>query len=194
MLENHLSFIDTSQKGEDALSWTPSKGFQDSIAKNNKKAFPKNKNFFFTGKNCPQKSELCEDIILSTIGEGGQVLVFDRGRKHYGLALCTDGDYLTEENKFGINPFLIIPEGNSAQDVSDRTKVFDLLSTLLLMVAFPFQSYGDGDEIIVKEALKAVWEKSGVCGKIQHVVKAIESQDAMRGSISRSLGKLCWGL
>lgn len=181
MVKDYISFIDTSQKGENTLCWNPLKGFQDPLAEN-KKDPPKNKNFFLTGKNCPQKSKFCEEIIISTIEEGGNVLVFDRGRKYYGLVLCTDGDYLTEENKFCINPFLIMPEGDSAQDVSDRTKIFNLLSTLLLMLAFPFEAYRDEDELLVKEALKAVWEKNGSYGKIQHVIKVLESQDGLRGA------------
>ncbi len=147
-------------------------------------------NFCVTGVPGSGKSFLCNEIMTNTIAVGGKAFVLDKGGSFKNLCTSLGGHHITFDfsKRFSLNPFTFIPEGETEDEVKDRTSLFNGLISILTQMAFPSGQKNDLQIAFLKEAIYKVWEEKKSRGSIDAVRDALEGvEDTRARDIARSL-------
>lgn len=119
-----------------------------------------NYNVAVVGKSGSGKSVFMQELVTSTLGQGGQVFVLDVGRSFERTAKLLGGAYIefTPRTTICINPFSSIPTDN----VAESEDALAMLKPILSLMAAPRDGTNDLENSFLEQALKSVW---GTCGQ-----------------------------
>lgn len=116
-----------------------------------------NYNVSVVGRSGSGKSVFMQELMVSTLGQGGQVFVLDVGRSFEKTVKLLGGTYIefTPETKISINPFTTIPQDNP-QETSDA---LSMLKPILSLMAAPKEGTSDLENSYLEKALRDVWDQ-----------------------------------
>ena len=114
-----------------------------------------NYNVSVVGKSGSGKSVFMQELVTSTLGQGGQVFVLDVGRSFERTAKLLGGAYIefTPRSIICINPFSAIPNDN----VAESEDALAMLKPILSLMAAPRDGTNDLENAFLEQALKSVW-------------------------------------
>jgi conjugal transfer ATP-binding protein TraC len=138
-----------------------------------------NYNVAVCGKSGSGKSVFMQELVTTTLAQGGQVFVLDVGRSFERTAKLLGGAYIefTAHRPLCINPFTSLPEDN-LQETEDA---LSMLKPILSLMAAPKDGTNDLENSLLEQALKAAWTSSGRNASISYVadfLKRHENQTA----------------
>jgi len=143
-----------------------------------------NYNVCVVGRSGAGKSVFMQELMASTLGQGGQVFVLDVGRSFEKTVKILGGEYIefTANSDICINPFSAVPHDNS-QDTSDT---LSLLKPIISLMAAPREGTGDLENAYIEQAIKAAWDKKAEKATITDVAEFLTNHDDL---IAKNLGQ-----
>lgn len=116
-----------------------------------------NYNVSVVGKSGSGKSVFMQELVASTLGQGGQVFVLDVGRSFEKTVKLLKGEYIefTPHSSICINPFTHLPIDN----VAESEDALAMLKPILSLMAAPREGTGDLENSFIEQALRVSWEK-----------------------------------
>jgi len=143
-----------------------------------------NYNVCVVGRSGSGKSVFMQELMTSTLGQGGQVFVLDVGRSFEKTVKFLGGEYVefTPETDICINPFTTIPTDNP-QETSDALA---MLKPVISLMAAPREGTGDLENAQIEEALIVAWEKRGNEATVTDIADYLNSQNDL---IAKNLSK-----
>ncbi|MBT5654362.1 MAG: type IV secretion system protein TraC, partial [Alphaproteobacteria bacterium] len=141
-----------------------------------------NYNVSVVGKSGSGKSVFMQELVTSTLGQGGQVFVLDVGRSFEKTVKLLKGTYIefTPTSDICINPFSTIPVGTESEDS------LAMLKPIISLMAAPREGTGDLEYSFIEQALKNAWgcKKQDAC--ISDVADYLSNHS---DPLARSLGQ-----
>ncbi|OJW55213.1 MAG: type-IV secretion system protein TraC [Alphaproteobacteria bacterium 41-28] len=116
-----------------------------------------NYNVSVVGKSGSGKSVFMQELVASTLGQGGQVFVLDVGRSFEKTVKLLGGEYIefTPRSSICINPFTSLPVDNEAESED----ALAMLKPILSLMAAPREGTGDLENSFIEQVLKAAWDR-----------------------------------
>jgi conjugal transfer ATP-binding protein TraC len=145
-----------------------------------------NYNVAVVGKSGSGKSVFMQELVTSTLGQGGQVFVLDVGRSFEKTVKLQKGEYIefSPHSPICINPFSSIPEDN-AEEASDA---LEMLKAIVSLMAAPKGGTTDEEDIEIEKALKQAWDQKGLKATMTDVSNCmLESQDPVAQVLGKKL-------
>jgi len=117
-----------------------------------------NYNVAVVGKSGSGKSVFMQELVTSTLGQGGQVFVLDVGRSFEKTVKLQKGEYIefSPHNPICINPFTSIPIDN----VEETEDALAMLKPIISLMAAPKEGTGDLENSYIEKALRTAWQKN----------------------------------
>lgn len=142
-----------------------------------------NYNVSVVGKSGSGKSVFMQELVTSTLGQGGQVFVLDMGRSFERTAKLLGGAYMefTPHTPICINPFSSIPIDNEAE----AHDALAMLKPILSLMAAPRDGTNDLENSLIEQALLETWRIMGRQASITDVADCLMSHE---DSVAHSLG------
>lgn len=133
-----------------------------------------NYNVSVVGKSGSGKSVFMQELVASTLGQGGQVFVLDVGRSFEKTVKLLGGEYIefTPHSSICINPFTHLPIDNEAESESSLA----MLKPILSLMAAPREGTGDLENSFIEQALRAAWEDKKQKATIEDVANYLKKQ------------------
>ncbi len=143
-----------------------------------------NYNISVVGKSGSGKSVFMQELVASTLGQGGQVFVLDVGRSFEKTVKLLGGEYIefTPRSSICINPFTSLPIDNPAESED----ALAMLKPILSLMAAPRDGTNDLENSFIEQALKSAWDKKKQKASITDVAKHLEDH---KDPIAQSLGQ-----
>jgi conjugal transfer ATP-binding protein TraC len=115
-----------------------------------------NYNVSVVGKSGSGKSVFMQELVSSTLGQGGQVFVLDVGRSFEKTVKLLEGEFIefTPQSSICINPFSSLPIDN----LLEAEDALAMLKPILSLMAAPREGTGDLENAFIEQALKAAWD------------------------------------
>jgi conjugal transfer ATP-binding protein TraC len=134
-----------------------------------------NYNVAVVGKSGSGKSVFMQELVTSTLGQGGQVFVLDVGRSFERTAKLLDGAYIefTPRTTLSINPFSTIPTDNGAESED----ALAMLKPILSLMAAPKDGTNDLENAFLEQGLKAVWTQLGQAATLSDIAAFLLSHE-----------------
>jgi conjugal transfer ATP-binding protein TraC len=116
-----------------------------------------NYNVAVVGKSGSGKSVFMQELVASTLGQGGRVFVLDVGRSFEKTVKLLGGQYIefTPRSNICINPFSALP----VDDVAELEDGLAMLKPIISLMAAPREGTGDLENSFIEQALKFAWDK-----------------------------------
>lgn len=116
-----------------------------------------NYNVAVVGKSGSGKSVFMQELVASTLGQGGQVFVLDVGRSFEKTVKLLNGEYIefTPRSNICINPFSSLPIDN----ISETEDALAMLKPIVSLMAAPHDGTGDLENSFIEQALKSAWDQ-----------------------------------
>ena len=127
------------------------------------------------------KSFMANEIIISYLGTGGRVWVFDIGRSFYKLAQMLEGQFMVfgPDSDVCLNPFTL---------VTNLDEELEILKPLLCQMASPTGELDDLRKSIIEESIKLAFQRSGNKTTITDITSILlESEDPRAKDIAQML-------
>lgn len=126
------------------------------------------------------KSVLVQEMIVSTLGAGGQVVVIDQGHSQQKTCQLLGGQFIefTPDALISLNPFGFI---------TDLNESMPLLKPLLATMVRPITGASEEEMSYLEQAVKAVFDDFGNKANLAKVSKWLSSQ---KNDISKNLAHL----
>lgn len=165
--------------GKDYFYWSPFKGLHNNPS--DQTAFRGNRNFCISGVAGSGKSVFCKQAIANVLAEGGKVVVFDKDKDYYHMCLHLKGDYITGDkaSDLSVDLFSMVPDGESSGDQYERGIALEYLTSLILMMGLPEESFKGESRVHVEKALGCVWRNKGKNGQLIDVINALEINNCL---------------
>lgn len=143
-----------------------------------------NYNISVVGKSGSGKSVFMQELVASTLGQGGQVFVLDVGRSFEKTVKLLGGEYIefTPRSSICINPFTSLPIDNPAESED----ALAMLKPILSLMAAPRDGTNDLENSFIEQALKAAWDKKKQKASITDVAEYLEDH---KDPVAQSLGQ-----
>ncbi|MBL0941401.1 MAG: type IV secretion system protein TraC [Alphaproteobacteria bacterium] len=115
-----------------------------------------NYNVCVVGRSGSGKSVFMQELMTSTLGQGGQVFVLDVGRSFEKTAKLLGGQFVEFRAKapLCINPFSTIP----IDDPEATSDALAMLKPIVGLMASPTDGTNDLENAYIEKALRAAWE------------------------------------
>lgn len=115
-----------------------------------------NYNVSVVGKSGSGKSVFMQELVSSTLGQGGQVFVLDVGRSFEKTVKLLEGEFIefTPQSSICINPFSSLPIDNPLE----AEDALAMLKPILSLMAAPREGTGDLENAFIEQALKVAWD------------------------------------
>ncbi|MBX9697525.1 MAG: ATP-binding protein, partial [Alphaproteobacteria bacterium] len=124
-----------------------------------------NYNLCISGMSGSGKSFLCNELITTTLSVGGKAFVLDKGESFKKLCHILGGHHLDFDvtTNISLNPFTHIPEGETGDDLVERSEQLGALLQVVKTMAIPRGEISEIQESFLLEAIEHAWEekKSG---------------------------------
>ncbi len=143
-----------------------------------------NYNVAVVGKSGSGKSVFMQELVASTLGQGGQVFVLDVGRSFEKTVKLLGGAYIefTPRSSICINPFSSIP----GDDQAEAEDALAMLKPIISLMAAPREGTGDLENAFIEQALKHAWDKKRNEASITCIAKYLNKQQDL---IAKNLGQ-----
>ncbi len=143
-----------------------------------------NYNVSVVGKSGSGKSVFMQELVASTLGQGGQVFVLDVGRSFEKTVKLLNGEYIefTPRSDICINPFTSLPIDN----VSETEDALAMLKPIVSLMAAPHDGTGDLENSFIEQALKSAWDKKSQSATISDVASYLTHQ---KDPVANNLGQ-----
>ena len=126
-----------------------------------------NYNLCLAGTMGSGKSVFMDDLMSSVLGVGGRVIVLDKGRSFKNACLLLGGQHIefTLHTPLSLNPFTLIPEGDSPPEQENREEMLQAIVPVLEVMASPHHGTTDAQYNHLAKAVQGVWKakKSQAC-------------------------------
>ena len=126
-----------------------------------------NYNMIVIGRSGSGKSVFMQEQMMTTLGLGGKVFVFDVGRSFEKTCFLLEGQFIEFKAKtpLCLNPFSSIPRGD--QDVSQDALA--MLKSILGLMAAPSKGLDDMEAALLEQALLETWQRFEQEATISHI-------------------------
>lgn len=143
-----------------------------------------NYNVSVVGKSGSGKSVFMQELVASTLGQGGQVFVLDVGRSFEKTVKLLGGEYIefTPRSPICINPFTHLPIDNPAESED----ALAMLKPILSLMAAPREGTGDLENSFIEQALREAWETKKRQASITDVANYLKKHPE---AIAKNLGQ-----
>ena len=144
-----------------------------------------NYNVVVVGRSGSGKSVFMQDLILSGLGVGAKVFIFDVGRSFEKTCESLQGQFIqfSKDSDISLNPFSKI----SLENEEERTISFSFLKTIIASMAAPDGSTTPYENSSIEEAIRYVWEQKKNKATITDIAYWLIQQEDLR---DKSLGKM----
>lgn len=143
-----------------------------------------NYNVSVVGKSGSGKSVFMQELVSSTLGQGGQVFVLDVGRSFQKMVQFLQGEYIefTAKSTICINPFSSIP-----RDQENETEdALAMLKPIVSLMAAPKDGTNDLENSYIEQAIKAAWLKKSREASITDIADYLKNES---DHIAKNLGR-----
>jgi conjugal transfer ATP-binding protein TraC len=125
------------------------------------------------------KSVLMEEMMLSILGIGGKVFVFDYGKSFKNLCQILGGNYIefNPSQPISINPFSEVPTGEDKVSSEARADFLASFPITLGTMAAPKYGTTDLQQTLLMQALRECWDARGVDTQIDDIASWLLKQD-----------------
>lgn len=119
-----------------------------------------NYNLCISGMSGSGKSFLCNELITTVLGVGGKAFVLDKGESFKKLCLILGGHHIDFDvtTEISLNPFTHIPEGETGEDIIERSEQLSALLQVVKTMAMPKGESNEIQESLLQEAIETVWK------------------------------------
>lgn len=134
-----------------------------------------NYNVAVVGRSGSGKSVFMQELMTSTLGQGGQVFVLDVGRSFEKVVKLLGGQYIEFSTKspICINPFSTLP----IDDTREASDALSMIKPIISLMAAPKEGTGDLENALIEKALADAWESKKREASITDVAEALLSYD-----------------
>ena len=145
-----------------------------------------NYNVAVVGKSGSGKSVFMQELVASTLGQGGQVFVLDVGRSFEKTVKLLGGEYIefTPTSPLCINPFSNIPmdQPNETEDA------LAMLKPIISLMAAPRNGTNDLEYSYIEQAIKSAWQRTHQQTTLTDVADYLKAQpDRVASNLGRKL-------
>jgi len=125
------------------------------------------------------KSVFMQEMMLSTLGIGGKVFVFDYGKSFKNLCQELGGNYIEFDpsNPISINPFSEVPMGNDKISAGARADFLASFPITLGTMAAPKAGTTDLQQTLLMQALRECWDAKHQDTSIDDIAAWLGTQD-----------------
>ncbi|MEN8236229.1 MAG: type IV secretion system protein TraC [Pseudomonadota bacterium] len=143
-----------------------------------------NYNVCVVGRSGAGKSVFMQELMTSTLGQGGQVFVLDVGRSFEKTVKLLGGEYIEfkPQSDICINPFSSIP----TDDVQVTADALAMLKPIVSLMAAPREGTGDLENAHIEQAIKQAWEAKNTQATMTDVAEVLSSHADL---IAKNLGQ-----
>lgn len=143
-----------------------------------------NYNVSVVGKSGSGKSVFMQELVASTLGQGGQVFILDVGRSFEKTVKLLGGAYIefTTNSKICLNPFSTIPTDQS----NETEDALAMLKPVISLMAAPKDGTNDLENAYIEQAIKAAWDQKQREASITDIADFLKNQT---DSLARNLGQ-----
>jgi conjugal transfer ATP-binding protein TraC len=119
-----------------------------------------------------------QELVASTLGQGGKVFVLDVGRSFYKLCKLLGGEFLefTPHSNIVINPFVNI----NAADENTASDSLSMIKPVLQLMAAPTKGTDDLDNALLEQALTHSWKIKGTASTIDDICEYLNNHEQER--------------
>lgn len=145
-----------------------------------------NYNVAVVGKSGSGKSVFMQELVTSTLGQGGQVFVLDVGRSFEKTVKLLGGSYMefTPYSHICINPFSTLP----ADNMTETEDALAMLKPIISLMAAPRDGTGDLENSFIEQALRNAWNNKKQLASMTDVADyLINHHDPMAKSLGQKL-------
>lgn len=148
-----------------------------------------NYNVVIAGLSGSGKSVLMQEMMLSTLGIGGKVFVFDYGKSFMNLCLDLGGNYIefNPSSPVSINPFSSVPIGNDRISSEARADFLASFPITLGTMAAPKHGTSDLQQTLLTQGLRECWDIKKNNTEIDDIADWLFKQDNL---VSQDLGRM----
>ena|GEM_PF-2474614 len=148
-----------------------------------------NHNVCVAGISGSGKSVLMQEMMLSTLGVGGKVFVFDYGKSFEKLCQTLDGNYIefNPSSPVSINPFTSVPTGSDRISAEARADFLASFPITLGTMAAPKYGTTDLQQTLLMQALRECWAAKQTETQIDDIADWLAAQDNL---VAQDLGRM----
>lgn len=134
-----------------------------------------NYNVCVVGRSGAGKSVFMQELMTSTLGQGGQVFVLDVGRSFEKTVKLLGGEYIEfkPQSDICINPFSSIP----TDDVQVTADALAMLKPIVSLMAAPREGTGDLENAHIEQAIQQAWEAKKTKATMTDVADVLSNHD-----------------
>ena len=134
-----------------------------------------NYNTIVVGTSGSGKSVAMQELMMSLLGMGARVIVFDLGRSFEKSCHLVGGQHIRFEkhSDMCINPFSFVEEGNEEADVNERRDQLEAISMTMEQMAARREGILDIQGNFLQKAVMDTFEKYGRKTTVSHVVERL---------------------
>ena len=150
-----------------------------------------NYNVCVAGQSGSGKSVLLQEMANNILAVGGRVFIFDYGRSFDKYCHLLGGQHMTFDlgNQKSLNFFSNLPEGNSSEDIKNRSECLNTISSIVKVMASHTSILGDLASSYVEEAVDFVAQTKGRAGDVNDVRERLLSQ---KERVARDVGQMLY--
>lgn len=141
-----------------------------------------NYNMTIAGKSGSGKSVFTQELIMSLVGNGGQVWIIDVGRSYQKMTELLEGQFIvfSDQSKISLNPFTHINDLHAEGHLK-------LLKPLFAQMASPNRELHDLEKSFIEKAIITSWETHQQQTTVGHIAEWLNQQPDGR---ARDLGSM----
>lgn len=148
-----------------------------------------NYNLIVVGVSGSGKSVFMQETMLSTLGVGGKVFVFDYGKSFKNLCQELGGNYIefNPSSPVSINPFTSVPTGSDRVSAEARADFLASFPITLGTMAAPKYGTTDLQQTLLMQALRECWDAKQIETQIDDIANWLSEQDNL---VAQDLGRM----
>ena len=115
-----------------------------------------NYNVSVAGRSGSGKSVFMQELLMSSLGIGAKVFIFDVGRSFEKMCDLLDGQFIqfADDKPLCLNPFTNISKDNE----EERSNSFGMLKSIIASMAAPTEGTSDLDNSLIEKAIYSSWK------------------------------------
>ncbi len=144
-----------------------------------------NYNVVVVGRSGSGKSVFMQELLMSSLGTGAKVFIFDVGRSFEKMCALLNGQLIEfgHNQQLCLNPFTNI----SIDNEEERSASLGMLKSVVATMAAPNEGTSDLENALIEKAIRVAWETKRNKATISDVAHHLLSDDDAR---AQTIGKM----
>lgn len=147
-----------------------------------------NFNISIAGAPGAGKSVCMNELMSCVMGIEGRVFVLDLGRSFKNNCKILGGEHIEFDIRHPVclNPFSMIPEGDTPEDILEREEMLSMISPIIQVMAAPKIGTSDLENAYIDQAIRISWDNFGARSSIDSIKDILLLRDEM---VAKNLGQ-----